>query len=75
MKNIIQMKQKIKQSKNLLTEKVSLRYMLKPEYQEVLYILGLNPKKKNSQKQTRLTSEIIVNLLQNVKGNKKLFKF
>ena len=61
--DIILMKQKIKQSRNLLTEKVYLRYMPKPEYQEALFILGLRPKRKHSQKQKRLTSEIIVNSL------------
>lgn len=60
MKIFILMKQKIKQSKNLLTEKVYLRYILKPEYRGALYILGLNPKRKHSQKQKRLTSEIIM---------------
>lgn len=38
------------------------KYMLKPKYQEVLYILGLNLKKNLSLKPKKSISGIIVNL-------------
>lgn len=49
--------------------------MSKPGYQEALFIIELRPKRKHSQKQKRLTSEIIVNSLQNVSDNKKSLIF
>ena len=53
---------KIQTVQEFINGKSVSKIHLKPEYQEVLYILGLNHKRKHLRKQKRLTSETIVSL-------------